>query len=434
MISALRALVPEPILSLYHRLLSWFAAVWYRHPSEELIVIGVTGTTGKTTTCYLIAKALEASGYQTGCTTTALFKIGEREWLNATKMTMLGRFQLQKLLREMVTAGCRYAVVETSSQGIVQHRHAAINYDVVVFTNLTPEHIEAHGGFEKYKAAKITLFTYTASCLRKTIDGERIAKISVLNADDQYARDFAVPGFDQTFFFELSAALDLEIGSGKTHFFVDNIPFTLRLPGAVNIQNALAAITVCKSLKMYLPAVSEKLFSITNMPGRYEWINGGQSWKVLVDYAHEPEAMTRLYEAMKAVPHQKIIHVIGSAGGGRDVARRPVLGRLAGENADVVIVTNEDPYDDDPRTIIDQVAEGVRQAGKKDGESLLIIEDRKQAISEAMRRAQPGDLVLLTGKGSEQAICLANGKKMRWDEREVAREAIRIILNSEKST
>ena len=154
MIQLIRNITPSIVIDCYHRTLSWFAAVWYGHPSRELIVVGVTGTNGKTTTAYFIAKALEATGERSGCTTTALFKIGTKEWLNDKKMTMLGRFQLQKMLRDMVSAGCRYAVIETSSQGIVQHRHRHIAYDVAVFTNLTPEHVEAHGGFEKYKQAK----------------------------------------------------------------------------------------------------------------------------------------------------------------------------------------------------------------------------------------------------------------------------------------
>lgn len=437
MFHRLKRYIPSAWLQPYHRLLSWAAATWYGHPSHELVVIGVTGTNGKTTTSYLVAKVLEASGFPTGCTTTALFKIGDTEWLNDTKMTMLGRFQLQRLLREMVTAGCRYAVIETSSQGIVQYRHYHINYDVAVFTNLTPEHIEAHGGFENYKRAKIQLFRHTARSARKVFNGVTVPKVAVLNARDPYAGEFDLPGFDQVVRYGVEPLLPTEgtmvggsvrLDDERVSFIVKNIPFTLHLPGMVNVENALAALSVAQVCGLNLEAVASKLAAITGVPGRFERIQAGQPWTAIVDYAPEPESLARLYEVLKSVPRQRTIHVLGSCGGGRDRARRPILGRTAGERADLVIVTNEDPYDDDPQMIMEQVAQGAREAGKKEGESLLIIQDRREALFEAMRQAQSGDLVLMTGKGSEQAICVADGNKIPWDERVVAREAIKEAL------
>ncbi|MFA5935736.1 MAG: UDP-N-acetylmuramoyl-L-alanyl-D-glutamate--2,6-diaminopimelate ligase [Patescibacteria group bacterium] len=436
MLHRLKALIPAPWLLPYHRILSSFAAALYGHPSEKLIVVGVTGTNGKTTTAYLIAKALEASGFATGCTTTALFKVGDREWLNDTKMTMLGRFQLQKLLREMVNAGCRYAVVETSSQGIAQYRHAGVNYDVAVFTNLTPEHIEAHGGFENYKRAKIDLFRHVAASKRKMIDGRQIEKVAVLNARDAHAKDFAVSGFDRTVWFvaepkripgELIQADYVTLSADQIAFETLGEHFHLHLPGLVNVENALAAIAVCRAFGLDLEKVREKLASVDGMPGRFERINAGQPFTVIVDYAPEPESVARLYETISSIKRARTIHVLGSAGGGRDVARRPILGRMAAEHVDVVIVTNEDPYDDDPRQIMEDVANGARSVGKKDGEGLFLIEDRREAIAEAMKQADPEDLVLITGKGSEQAMCVAGGKKIPWDDRTVAREAIRAL-------
>jgi UDP-N-acetylmuramoyl-L-alanyl-D-glutamate--2,6-diaminopimelate ligase len=434
MLHRLKSRVPAAWLLPYHRALSWLAAVWYGRPSERLIVIGVTGTNGKTTTSYLISKALEASGHPTGCMTTALFKIGDREWLNDTKMTMLGRFRLQRMLRDMVRAGCRYAVVETSSQGIVQHRHADINYDVVVFTNLTPEHIEAHGGFEAYKAAKIELFRHVAASKRKMINGRRLEKVAVLNARDIHAKDFALPGFERTMWFssepvrntgDVIEAKEIALDADRVSFTVNGKRFDLRLPGVVNVENALAAIATARVFSLDQENVVQRLASISGMPGRFERIDEGQPYTVIVDYAPEPESFARLYETLAPMKRARTIHVLGSAGGGRDIARRPILGRMAAERADVVIVTNEDPYDDDPRKIMEDVAAGARTAGKKDGKDLFIMEDRREALFEAMRRAEPEDLVLLTGKGSEQAMCVADGKKIPWDERQVAREAIK---------
>lgn len=462
-------LVPNAWLDAYHQILAKISSFWYGHPSREMVVIGVTGTNGKTTTAYLLAKALEADGSKTGCTSTALFKIADKEWLNATKMTMLGRFALQKFLRQMVDAGCKYAVIETSSQGIIQHRHEQVAYDIGVFTNLTPEHIEAHGGFENYKQVKIKLFAHIAGLPIKNLNSQIVPRAFVLNADDQYAKDFVIKG-PQVIWYGLQQEADLK--AENIHESADGVSFVipassvilrqsafggnageesakagiqnpmdprvssdspeddrievkLNLLSRVNVYNALAALAVCRVLGVDLNAAAQKLGEIKNMPGRFERIEQGQPWMVMVDYAPEPESLKRLYEEVKLLNAKRIIHVLGSCGGGRDVARRPVLGKLAAQNAQVVIVTNEDPYDDDPMEIIQQVAEGARQGGKKEGEDLFLILERGQAIQKAMDLAEPGDLVLLTGKGSEQRMCVAGGKKIPWDDREAAKLAIK---------
>ncbi|KAA0206487.1 UDP-N-acetylmuramoyl-L-alanyl-D-glutamate--2,6-diaminopimelate ligase [Candidatus Uhrbacteria bacterium] len=416
MLNQLKKLVPEPIVSAYHYILARLAQFAYGNPSKHLIVIGVTGTNGKTTTAYFLAKALEASGFKTGCTTTAVMKIGDREWINKTKMTMPGRFFLQKTLRDMVNVGCKYAVIETSSQGLVQHRHIGINYRIGVFTNLTPEHIEAHGGFENYKKAKRLLFEHV--------------KTAVINADSEHAAYYAeTPGLSRIAWYGLRSdkglhAENVELRADGSRFVADGANVDLRLPGEYNIYNALAALAVCRELGVDLAAAARRLSSIERVPGRFDRIEAGQPWTVIIDYAYEPESFKRFYEALSLIEKQRVIHVLGSCGGGRDVSRRPVLGRLAGERADVVIVTNEDPYDDDPQLIIDQVAEGAVAAGKRDGETLFRILDRREAIEKAMALAGPGDLVVLTGKGCEPWMCLSNGRKMPWDEAAVAREAI----------
>ncbi len=433
MISAVKKLVPPSWLDFYHRFFSGLAAFVYGHPSRKMTIIGVTGTNGKTTTAYLIAKALEISGAKTGCTTTALFKVADQEWLNDTKMTMLGRFALQKLLARMVKAGCGYAVVETSSQGIVQHRHENVAYDVAVFTNLTPEHIEAHGGFENYKRAKIKLFEFTAGLPPKEIAGRQVARAAVLNADDTHAQDFALAKMPKNVWYgrgtdaEVKAENVLTTPEGSSFECViggSRLSLRLNLPGEVNVYNALAALATVHALGLDVSAAAKNLEQVTAVPGRFERIERGQDWTAIVDYAPEPESFKRLYETLKSLPRQRVIHVLGSCGGGRDVARRPVLGNLAARLADVVIVTNEDPYDDDPREIMEQVAQGARQGGKRDGQDLFVVEDRLEAIRMAMRLAQNGDLVLMTGKGSEQWICVADGHKIPWDERQAAAQAI----------
>lgn len=433
MLHAIKKSIPSTWLDVYHKWLSGLAAFAYGYPSRKLTVIGVTGTNGKTTTAYLIAKALEVGEAKTGCATTAIFKVAEREWLNDTKMTMLGRFALQKLLNQMVKAGCRYAVIETSSQGIVQHRHENLAYDVCVFTNLTPEHIEAHGGFENYKRAKIQLFEFLASLPLKNLDGKPVVRASILNADDPQAKDFAVAGIDSVVWYgrgtdaEVKAENVVTTADGSSFEAVIGpmrIAMRTKLPGEVNVYNVLAALATVFALGVDVREAARLLGEVAAVPGRFERIERGQDWTAIVDYAPEPESFKRLYETLRSLPRHRTIHVLGSCGGGRDVARRPILGKLAAQLADVVIVTNEDPYDDDPRQIMEQVASGAREGGKIEGRDLFLVEDRLEAIRLAMRTAQPGDLVLMTGKGSEQWICVAGGRKLPWDERRAAAQAI----------
>ena len=207
-------------------------------------------------------------------------------------------------------------------------------------------------------------------------------------------------------------------------FTVKGTDFVLPLLGEMNIYNSLCAITVAKVLGLSLEEIKRFSGAMKNIPGRQEFINEGQNFKVLVDYAFEPKALASLYEILEMIPHKRLIHVLGSAGGGRDVARRPVLGSLAGENAQIVIVTNEDPYDDDSEQIIEEVAQGASEKSKIEGQDLFKILDRREAIKKALQLAKEGDLVLVTGKGSEQAICVGGGQKLPWDDRKVIREEL----------
>ncbi len=442
----------------YHYLLNLLAAIVYRFPSNDLIVIGVTGTTGKTTSTYLIAKTLENAGFKTGFTSTAMFNDGQREWMNDKKMTMVGRFFTQKILRNMVKNACRYAIVETTSEGIVQFRHRFINYDILVFTGLYEEHIESHGSFDNYKNAKGKLFEHLSRCQYKYVDNgkkvmgsisgikkielERVKKIIIANGDDKYAEYFLGFKADQKIYYKQAetknnpSAKDAipyvyevkDASAGGTIFEIDNMKIVLKLLGTFNVANSMNAYCVASAQGISKQSIKEGLESIPGVAGRLEGIFEGQDFGVIVDYAFEPKALTKLYETLKLIPHKRVIHVLGSTGGGRDVARRPILGKIAGEKADIVIVTNEDPYDDDPALIIDQVALGAENVGKKEDIDLFKILDRRDAIKKAIDSAESGDIVLLTGKGNEQAICVANGEKITWDDRAI----VRGILNENK--
>lgn len=426
---ALKKILPAFLLGWYHKVLAILAMVVYGNPSGKLIVIGVTGTNGKSTTVNLISKILEEAGHKVGFTTTANFKVADKEWLNDKKMTMLGRLQTQKLLSDMVKAGCKYAIIETSSEGIKQFRHSGINYDIAVFTNLTPEHLEAHGGFENYKNAKGELFKHLTNRSHKIINGKRIDKVIIANADDEQVDYFLNFKADKKITFSIAKSSDLKatditIESSGSNFKLQNSDFRINLIGEVNIYNSLAAIAVAKSQSVDDQTMKKALADFKNMPGRFEWINEGQNFKVMVDYAPEPEAMTKLYQTLKLFKFNNIIHVLGSCGGGRDKARQPILGQLAATNAQYVIITNEDPYDDDPLEIINNVAKGAEAAGKTLNQNLFKIEDRRGAIAKALNLAQTDDLVLITGKGCEQYICVSHGQKIPWDDREVVKELL----------
>lgn len=423
----IKKFIPDFLLSWYHLALAHLANFVYGQPSEKLIVIGVTGTNGKSTTINLIAKILQEAGNKVVLSSTVNFSDGKKEWLNNMKMTMPGRFFLQRLLSDGIKNGAGFAVIESSSEGVIQHRQVGIHYDVLVFTNLTPEHIEAHGGFENYKNAKLEYFRHLEKLPHKIIDGKKIPKEIIANADDPSYGEFLNFQVDKKITFSKADAKNHTITEQGIGFSFENVDFKLNLKGTFDVYNALAAIATAQGSGIDLMIAKQALEKVPNIPGRMEIINEGQNFKVMVDYAPEPESLKQVYATIKNWPHGKIIHLLGSTGGGRDIARRKILGNIAGMNANIVIVTNEDPYNDDPQQIIDDVAAGALSQGKILNQNLFKILDRRQGIVKALSLAQENDLVLLTGKGSEQKMAVKNGY-IPWDDREVAREELKKLL------
>ncbi|MFH1598608.1 MAG: UDP-N-acetylmuramoyl-L-alanyl-D-glutamate--2,6-diaminopimelate ligase [Patescibacteria group bacterium] len=426
----IRKIIPKPLLNFYHWKLAKLANIIYGHPSKKMTIIGVTGTTGKSTTVNLIAKILEQAGNKVGLTSTFNYKVGDQEQINDTKMTMPGRFGLQKIMKEMVRAGCQYAVIETSSEGIAQYRHLGIDYDVAVFTNLSPEHIESHGSFANYKEAKGKLFKSLIKNKRKA------KKISVVNLDDQQADYFLKFWADEKWGFSTNKKLragnynnviaeNISLESWGSKFLVNGHQVNFNLVGLFNVYNALATICVGLGLGLDLETIKGGLEGVEKIEGRLEEIEEGQDFKVIVDYAHEPRSLESVYQALKPTTLGRTIAVLGSCGGGRDKARRPILGKLAAQYTDIVIVTNEDPYDEDPMTIIEQVAEGAIKNGKELDKNLFKILDRRKAINKALSLAQKDDLVIITGKGAEQCIMGRRGERISWDDRRAARELLK---------
>lgn len=440
LISFARKLSPRWAVAAFHWLEAWAGAVRFGFPSQRLTMVGVTGTNGKSTTVNYIAKVLGQAG-KVGFVTTANVYDGEKEWINEWKLTTPGRFHLQRLMRQMLRNGCRYAVLEISSEGLIQYRHAGINFDVAVFTNLTPEHIERHGGFENYKQAKGMLFRYLTQRPRKTFGGRQQPKVIVANVDDEHAGYFLGFKADEKVGYGVGGvehrtqnterrnvgtsviASDVTIEPWSSSFSVDGQAFQVNMGGQFNVYNALAAVAVGRTLGVSLEACAVGVAELRSMPGRMERIEAGQSFTAMVDYAPEPESMRQLIQAIGRIPRGRVIHVFGSCGGGRDSSRRPILGQMVSSYADVAIVTTEDPYDEDPQQIIDQVV-----AGTAGGRAEVIVEpDRRLAIRRAVAEAREGDLVVVTGKASEQYICWENGRKQPWDDRKVLREELQQI-------
>lgn len=430
----LKKITPSFLISWYHLILSFSGAIFYGFPSrpallgearlfgtaKKLKVIGVTGTNGKSTVVDLTTRILEEAGYKTASLSSIKFKVGEKEWENALKMTMPGRFIIQKILRQAVNAGCQYAVLEVTSEGIKQHRHCFIDFETAIFTNLTPEHIESHGSFEKYRETKGKLFQIAKKIHILNLDDENIEYFLQFPSEKKYGYGLKTSNQSSSPNFQKIVAKNLQVLGDGIRFSIDDVEFNLKLLGEFNISNALAAIGVGLSQGVNLETCKKALEKAKGIPGRMEEVIS-EPFKVFVDYAFTPNALQKVYETLKTLipkPYNlkpKLICVLGAAGGGRDKWKRPVLGEIAAKYCQEIIVTDEDPYDENPEAIINQVAGGAGEKARK-------ILDRREAIRRALRLADEGDVVVITGKGCEPWICIADGKKTPWDDRRVVKE------------
>ena len=384
--------------------------------------------------------------------------------MNPYHMTMPGRFFIQKTLAQMVKNGCQYALVEVTSEGIKQHRQRFINWAGAVFTNLAKEHLEAHGGFEKYREAKEKLFAAASK------NGE---SFGVYNLDDENVNNFLAYGIKNKYGYTLKNNFqfsinfqsifnvkNVQLNVDGSEFEINGVKFKTNLLGEFNVYNCAAAAAVGVACGVPLEEAAQALGKIQSIPGRLEIINEGQDFTVVVDLAHTPDSFEKVFKLFKNLTSKfsnpptplcvrgeeeitpllkggegglnllnpKIISVFGSAGGGRDKWKRPELGKIATENSDVIIITNEDPYDEDPDQILSEIKSGISKS-QFSMTNLYEILDRRKAIAKALSLAQEGDIVLILGKGTEQAY-VEGGKKIYWDDRNVVREEIRKIISS----
>jgi len=418
----------NPLLLFYHKMTAVFAAFYYGFPSRKLKVIGVTGTNGKTTVVNLIAKILTENGSKVGMASTVNFQLGATTWMNTTKMSTQSSFFIQKFLRQMVDAGCDYAILEVTSHALTQSRVWGVDFDIALLTNVTGDHIEYHGGFENYLHAKGLLFQNLISSGRKV----SVPKVAILNKDDANFDFFDQFLADTKYGYGLSKgncyATEIKLLPGSTKFLLhvpnDHIEVEVNLPGIPNVYNVLSAACVAINERVPLKVLQKVLTQVEPVPGRYELINEGQPFHVVVDYAHNIDAVSSILKMYKEIVAGKgrLIVVFGATGGGRDKAKRPVMGKLLHEYADYVILTDDDPYEEDEWQILSMVSEGISRA---EGKNFWKIPSRREAIRLALSVARDHDIVLIAGKGAEP-VQMIHGERRDWDDRAVARE----ILNS----
>jgi UDP-N-acetylmuramoyl-L-alanyl-D-glutamate--2,6-diaminopimelate ligase len=449
----MKKLIPQSIKNIYHLAQAVAANVRYGFPSRKIKVIGITGTNGKTTTCQMIAKILEESGARVAMVSTINFKLGDVEWVNATKFTTVSAFDTQKFIASAVKAGCEYLVLETSSHSLDQYRVWGVKYDTAVITNVTREHLDYHATMEEYQKAKAKLFEN--------------AKTAIVNLDMDRPEDFLNYGAGRIYGYSAkNQNVNLTLPTGRQEMQSDNAKlkiinakniklgmdgsefevhrsktgaqllelqklsscFKLNLPGLFNIENALAAISVGISEKIDLPIIKKALEKITKVSGRMDEVENKLGLKIIIDYAVTPDSMEKLGELISGqkTASQSLIWVFGSCGE-RDRGKRPIMGEIVAKYADYAIVTNEDPYGEDPQAIIDAVFVGVLKKKKlKENKNCWRILDRKEAIGAALKIAKAGDIILVTGKGAEEIMAVGK-KRIPWNDRMVIEEELKKV-------
>jgi len=416
----IKRILPRQLLNLirpiYHYSLARVGSVLYRFPSRSLVVIGITGTKGKSSVTEIVTHILRAHKLSVASLSTIQFSLGDTHERNLYKMTMPGRFFVQRFLRQAVDVGCTHAVVEMTSEGAKQYRHAFIDMDALVFTNLTPEHIESHGSFEHYKACKLRLAEAVALSPKRP-------RYLIANIDDEHGADF----LDFEVEFRLPYSLkDLSLYTlHKDGASIIYKGVTIRVPliGIFNVSNVLAAITLAEALGVPLKTIESALHTLPTIKGRVEQFHSPRDARkhitAVVDYAHTPDSLQKLYEAF---PEVYKIGVLGNTGGGRDTWKRPEMGAIAERYCDQVILTNEDPYDENPRLIVEAMLKGIDDKTKAE-----IIMDRRLAIRTAIEKCPDGGYVIISGKGTDPYIMGPQGTKEAWSDSGVVQEELALL-------
>ena len=424
-----RKIIPKSVFRFlqpyYHWLLAVSGTLRYRFPANDLVVIGVTGTNGKSTTVELINSVLKANGIKSGMLSTIAFEINGKRTENTTSRTTLGRWQLQKKLRQVADAGCTHVVVEVASEGLVMHRLWGIPFDIAVFTNLTPEHLNTHKTMERYRDAKGLLFANLSVSKKKSVP-----KTLIVNADDKYAKYFYNFKADKKLSYGLSNgeiwATNMVFGE-KTQFeLINNGTKSLvisDLPAKFNIYNMLAAYSVGMALSLDPKKCISGLEKVKSVKGRMEEIANDLGLKIVIDYAVTPDSFELLFTELKRTTKGRLIAVFGATGD-RDKEKRPLLGEVAAKMTNYIILTDEESYSENPSIIVDSIASGIEKVRKSNYEIIL---DRREALKQAIEMANAGDTIVATGMGHEKYRNLGGDKKIEWDEAKVIRGILKEI-------
>jgi UDP-N-acetylmuramoyl-L-alanyl-D-glutamate--2,6-diaminopimelate ligase len=412
--------VPQLIVANARHAVADAADAWFGRPSERLRVLGITGTDGKSTTAFLSLAVLLATGRRPGLVGTVDTRIGDVQTASTSRTTTPEALELQSLLADMVEAGNDSAVIEATSHGLAQARVRNCRFRVGVVTSITSEHLEFHGTVEAYRDAKAILV--------------QESPVAVLNADDDSFAFLTSRAAGTVISYAIETDADLrataiDLGPHGSRFHVAGPRWegsvSLQLPARFNVSNALAALALAEAEGLDPEQAAAALADVAGVPGRMERIDLGQPFGVVVDYAHTADSLAKVLRELRPLVAGRLIVVFGSAGD-RDRTKRAPMGQVAGELADLVVVTDEDPRTEAPWEINEEIAKGARTAGARDRETMWIIDDRRSAIAHALRLAEPGDVVLLAGKGHEPSMIFGDDRRW-WDEREVARQELRTL-------
>ncbi len=417
----IRKVIPKKLFKTlqptYHYALAFLGAFLHKFPSKNICVIGVTGTKGKSSTTEFLNSILESAGKKTAMVNGIRFKIGDKSEPNLFKMTMPGRMFIQKKLREAVNAGCEYFILEITSEGAKQFRHKFMEMNGLIFTNLSPEHIESHGSYEKYRDAKLSI----AHALERSTKKHRFI---VANTDDTEGQKFLDISVEEKISFSLSDAKPYNAIAEGISLTFEGEHIESPLPGIFNIYNILASAKCAKALGVSVKHIRAGIEKIGSIRGRMEKIETNQPFGIYVDYAHTADSLEQAYKSLEG---KRLICVLGSTGGGRDAWKRPIMGEVADKYCAEIILTNEDPYDENPLQIIKAVQSGIKN------KAVEIIFDRREAIHKAISLAGKGDAVIITGKGTDPYIMGPNGQKTPWDDVRVAKEELKSLISHNHS-
>jgi UDP-N-acetylmuramoyl-L-alanyl-D-glutamate--2,6-diaminopimelate ligase len=430
-LNIVRKLVPKRIFRFfqpaYHFILALTGNVVYRFPGRKMICIGVTGTNGKSTTAELINSILKEAGYKTGMLSTVAFEIGGTRSDNKTSRTTLGRWQTPKMLRRMVKAGCDYAIIEVASEGIVQFRTWGIPFDVAVFTNLSPEHLNTHKTMANYRNAKGKLFANLSLSKKKKFNKKKVPKVNIFNAEDKESGYFGSFPADVRLGYGLKkgdicaknikekSGLEFVVSHKGKHYLVKS-----NLVATFNVYNILAAWAVGISQNIEPNVIAVGIANLKSVKGRMEKVAEKNGVQYFIDYAMTADSYEMLFSEMRKLAKGKLIAVFGAAGD-RDRSKRPVIGEVAAKMTDYIILTDDEPYSEDPKAIISEIEAGIKKTKFSHYE---IIHDRKKAFEKATKIAKSGDVVIVPGMGHESFRNVGGNKRIPWNEAELIKQIV----------